>query len=746
MSGAVPRQTTLSIKKAILDMTTRIRLQEAFKLALSMMLMYWLALWMDWDMPKYGGLAIVLVSLGTVGASLQKGLLRIVGTTFGLVVGLLLLSFFAQDRLFTVVFLTFYLVVIGYFMQGSQYGYAWFVAGFLPPLVWSTTYMKVDTAFHYAIFRYLETTAGIVIYTIVSTLFWPRYSGDQLYPQGKSLWSGFRKLFGLYRRQLAEGKLPTEAAALRIQLTGNLSQMMTTLQSAYRDTPSVSVQKRVWESLRVNVHVLNDALELWRESIGDCGRLTLKQLVPHLDPRLDTLEKRLERIEALWDARQQTEEIPSTDDDTGLLNPLEIKVDGQSGLELSHFDRAALMSFVQQLQLLDRVSRELLHTLEVLAGLDSRQTISSQFIPRDLFRPAQWWSQRVRKALYVPLCFVAAFVFWIYTDPPTGPSIPMFTTAVGLPMLLTPFNPMALLFVLVVSIWVAVAPVYFFVMPALDSGVGLLSLIFLYTFLFGYLGGRSPMLKMGPLIMFVMMTGISNQQTYSFIGLVNGAMMVILAISILSVGYMFWFPNRPERILLSSLKRFFRGCENIIRGFALYRLKDRVKGRKLRKHYFETMVLPVPNELVKVEKNLDYKLFPDNTPEKIKRLLDSLQSISFRLQTVELAHDRAVTHFPDLMENLSPLRKNLRERVQRVFGSWARFEKTDVLGDEQSTLEQMSRDLEKRLDAIDSPMEDGMIRDFYTLLGALKGLIEVMAETREIISQINWEQWATERF
>jgi hypothetical protein len=327
----------------------------------------------------------------------------------------------------------------------------------------------------------------------------------------------------------------------------------------------------------------------------------------------------------------------------------------------------------------------------------------------------------------------------------------MITTSFGLSMVLTPFNPMAMLFVMVVSIWVAVAPVYFFVMPALDSGTGLLSLIFLYTFFFAYLGGRSPMLKMGPIIMFVMMTGISNQQTYSFTGLVNGAMMMILGLSILSVVYMLWTPSRPERILLSSLKRFFHGCGHITSGFALYRLKDRVKGRKLRKRYYESMVLPVPRELVKVEKNLDYKLFPDNTPEKVKRLVDSLQSISFRLQALEIAHDRVATHSPDLMASLSPLGKPLRERLQRVFARWARFKRADALGDERATLQQISRDLEKRLDTLDYNRnevrtDDRMIKYFYALLGSVRSLIEAMTDTQSVISQINWDQWARERF
>ena len=43
--------------------TTKIQLQEAFKLSLSLVLFYWLALGMDWDLPKYAGLAVVLVSL-----------------------------------------------------------------------------------------------------------------------------------------------------------------------------------------------------------------------------------------------------------------------------------------------------------------------------------------------------------------------------------------------------------------------------------------------------------------------------------------------------------------------------------------------------------------------------------------------------------------------------------------------------------------------------------------------------------
>jgi hypothetical protein len=84
---------------AICPARQSLRVQQAFKTALSLALLYWLALSMNWDMPKYGALAIVLISLDTTGASLQKGVMRMIGTTVGLVVGLLGLALFAQDGL-----------------------------------------------------------------------------------------------------------------------------------------------------------------------------------------------------------------------------------------------------------------------------------------------------------------------------------------------------------------------------------------------------------------------------------------------------------------------------------------------------------------------------------------------------------------------------------------------------------------------------------------------------------------------
>ena len=149
-------------------MNPTIQLQEAFKLALSMVLFYWLALWMNWDLPKFGALAIVVISLSTTGASINKGIMRVVGTGIGALAGFALLSGFAQSPLGGLLAVAVYLVAIGYFIQTARQGDIWFNAGFMPVAIWASSYMQVESAFHIANARFLETAAGVLIFSLVT--------------------------------------------------------------------------------------------------------------------------------------------------------------------------------------------------------------------------------------------------------------------------------------------------------------------------------------------------------------------------------------------------------------------------------------------------------------------------------------------------------------------------------------------------------------------------------------------------
>jgi len=725
-------------------------LQQAFKLALSLVLFYWLALGMNWDVPQYGSLAIVIVSLGTTGATVEKGLMRFVGTTAGVAVGFLILGLFNHDRWAAMLAFAVYIMVIGYFMQASRYSYAWYVAAFVPLVVWGDNYPHFNDAFYFGTFRWLETTVGMLIYTAVDLLFWPHNAGENLHQKGRKLCFDVRELFGNLRQQLEQGRLSEGGSNRRTQLAGTLAGTVSTLQDAYADTPGVNAQKRVWEVWCMNARALVDALELWQEVIGDCRELDLAQMIPKLGPMLDTLDQRLKRIGNLWEARCTADNSPDAHD-RALMERLALDWDHSVFAELSHTERATLMSYLGQLEVLDQASRDLLRTMWVLAGLEDRQDFRTSLPGRNWFVPSWWDPTRLRHALFPPAAFIVAFFFWVFMNPPTGASVPMFAGILSLVILRTPMNPLSLLVVLVLSIFLAVAPVYWLVMPRLSTGFDLLSLIFLYSFVFGYLGGRSPALKSGPIILFVMMTGISNRQSYSFQGPVDGALMILLAGTILTVVYYSVVPTQPEPALLRSVRQFFRGCAGVIGGLALVDPSDHAKEPRLRKRYLEAMVLATPDKIQTAQRKLNRKLHPDKDLETVQRLHDCAQSTAFRLQSLEIAYDRIARHTSETPDSLGPLCRQVSEHLHRVFANWASFDPGDEFEQIRGSLQVLIRKMEQQLDVAEEErnrgrISDGMLAALYALVGNLRGLINAMARAQGAINQINWRQWETTRF
>ncbi len=718
-----------------------------------MLLLYWLALTLNWDLPKYGALAIALISLDTTGASLHKGIMRIVGTTFGLGVGLLGLALFAQDSSLTLVYHVLYLVVVGYFMQSSRYPYAWFVAGFLPSLVWATTYGKIDNAFSYATFRYLETTAGVVIYTAVSALIWPRNAGDALNRQGHEFCQQLQNLFGVYRRQLEEAEQSADASAQRAKLAGTATQMLSTLEAASADTPSVAAQKRVWQSFRGNARDTVESMELWRQSIDDCRHLGLDRVLPQVHSTLEKLQQRLARIDFLWQARSAGGEVNATGDhDESLLQCEDLGLVKDQAAKLSHFEKAALLSFARQLSLFDSTSCRLLRTMRVLSDTASVKDIDADASPADLYQPPRWDPARFTVGLLPAVSLIVGWFFWIYFNPPTGPSIPNMAVTFGLMAVMTPTNVLRIIPAAMVAVLAIVAPVYFLLMPRLSSGSELLALIFAFAFISRVvLVGRFTLLRTITLAAFVMMTGISNNQSYSFPAIVSGALMLLLGLVIVGIVQTLIGSMKSEQKILNSVRRFFSGCARVTSGYLLGSRADIAQGQALRKRHFETMVLPASAKVRAERKHLDYERFPDNPPEKVQQLVDALQSIINRMQALEISHQRLSTHAMQLPESFTLATKQIRVSLQHAFERWARLDSSDAMGLQQVKLRQLAGDLERQFDVLETNQGQGdrhdeLLIDLYTTTGSVRGLVDAMTNTQVVINQINWQQWATPRF
>jgi len=682
----------------------KLQLQEAFKLALSVTLFYWLAMALQFPSPKNGAIAIAVTSMATVGDSWNKGLLRIFGTAVGVVAGLLILTVFAQSRWGFMLAMAVYVIAVSYALQNSRNGYAWFLAGMTAAIVWSSSYMVTTNAFQVGLFRFVETAGGVLVYTVVSLLLWPRSAGVQVDAAGRQILENLRDLFRLERAN-ADG-----TAELRGSLAGSLPQFEKILAAASSDTSAIRQRKGIWKSLPADIRSVGDALQLCRLSTEDVRHLDRDRLLPGLGADLDAIEQRLEHVVQAWDGHDGA--VP--------LAPLPFATEHTQSL--SHADRARFMNHVHDLRRIDESSRALLKKVRVLARLEEPIVQRDRKPPR----PSRWDPERLIAALFPALCFVVAFLLWIYTNPPAGNAIPILGIAFGMLLMLIPMNLFKVLKILLLGIAV-MSLLYMFVLPRIDNGATLLALVFASTFLLGLLGGRLAILRTLGLICFALTTNITNRQSYSFLAVLYPAIMMFLGTGVVMTVYWFTTAMQPEKVAARSVRRFMRGCARIMQGLAANRPQE----QSIRRRAFRFDILPAGQRLRIAQKSLD-----DAQSASVTRLIDAVQLMTFRLQSLDHVFDRATKHPVELGGALNDLRKTL----ERTFLQWSRSPEAP----EKASLDHLSDALRDELDGLAADEET--LSEFWAVLGGLRGLIETMDDTRDAMREIRWDEWAVARF
>lgn len=84
---------------------------------------------MGWEEPIWGAYAVAVVSLPTIGLTVNKEVERLAGTVIGVSVPLILAGLFFQERLLFSLTTAGFLGVCAWQMSFRQHGYAWYVAG-----------------------------------------------------------------------------------------------------------------------------------------------------------------------------------------------------------------------------------------------------------------------------------------------------------------------------------------------------------------------------------------------------------------------------------------------------------------------------------------------------------------------------------------------------------------------------------------------------------------------------------------
>jgi uncharacterized membrane protein YccC len=149
--------------------------RQAVRVALAMVITYGIALSMDWDKPFWAALSVAFCSLATVGDSINRGIQRVLGTLLAGVVALMLVALFPQDRWLFLLSMSAFIALCTYRMNNSpRFFFIWFAAGFTVPILAMVGGTVGANSFEIIILRAQQTTLGVVVYSLVAVLLWPR--------------------------------------------------------------------------------------------------------------------------------------------------------------------------------------------------------------------------------------------------------------------------------------------------------------------------------------------------------------------------------------------------------------------------------------------------------------------------------------------------------------------------------------------------------------------------------------------
>ncbi len=716
-------------------MTRETKFKEAFKTSLAMVIVFAISLAMNWERPYWGGFAVAVISLSTIGQSLNKGAMRMLGTFLAVTVALTLIALFPQERWWFMAALSIYVGFCTYMYAGNKHQYFWYVAGFVCVVVCLDGGVNSDDAFNTAMLRAQETGLGILVYSLISVFLWPSSSRADFDAGTRNLISNQHQLYRAYLEMMSGKRSAGKAKSLRTLEVKERTRFGQLLDAAETDTYEIVELRRQWHQFKSQSTELMETMERWRESLKDVAELDLNSLLPNLNTLSSELDQRFTHLERVL-AGETPGQVPQA---------IELLFDKGSVHTLSNFHKAALAVTRTQLQHLEYLTRSLFETLKNIKDFAPSQSHPSE---AGVKRPGFVLDpDRLAGAVREMAGMWLAYLVWIYTMVPGGTGFVIMVSVIGLKMASMPQ----------VSVWQLLLPaeisitfaglLYIFVMPKLTSFAGLGLMIFIVVFAICYLfsAPRRGMGRMLGLIMFVTIIGVTNQQTYSFLSVATTVLMFVLVLALLAFTAYIPVSPRPEKAFLRLLGRFFRSCEYLMSTMR-WNPQQRVTWLdRWRKNFHTREVSTLPRKLENWAPHINTAI----SQQQVQTIVTNLQALSYRMQ--ELLDERGNPQAQFLVQELLADIRAWRIRVQETFQRLAEDPSAGKRKAFRTRLIEIMGHLDERIQGKVDKAADGQFNDrdgenFYRLLGAYRGVSEALGDCIESTGVIDLASWHEERF
>ena len=715
------------------------RTKHAITIGLAMVISIGIALSMNWEKPYWAGFAVAMISHDTYGQSANKGAMRMLGTMVAIVFSWLFMDWFGQERFAFMAVLSLYVGFCTYMMTGKKRQYFWFVSGLVCLIIAIDSYNSL-TAFQISVERFLETGTGILVYSLLSLLLWPRSTQGALEDASRRLSTVQGQLYRAYRQLMCGKGSLKDSRPLWVQELALLQQVGQLLNSSESDSYEVWAMRHQWRRFIDQSTALMKALERWRTTLPDIESLDLPTLLPSLDALLSELDLRFAQIDRMLNG-QAPDRIPQAV--TLAIYKAEMRT-------LTHFQTAAVMMAKDQINCIETLSQSLFDCIRDLG--EDGEPASEPLPEKSRQQRLAIDPDRLRGVISVLATLWIGFFIWVFINPPGHQGFMQMASLMAMIIVLSGCSPMKLCQANIGGTLIA-GVLYIFIMPHLSSYGQLGPMIFAVTFGASYLfwkpqqGGT----KIGILAYFIQSISVQNEQTYSFASFANSLTMTLL------IGALFiataYIPSspRPEKIFLRLYRRFYRRAEFLISELAPSGKQKRGVARHWKVALYQSDLLNLPGKLAACGQKIDYRSFPANTPEQVQDLVVSLYELAYGIQKLTEAgnYPQAERMEEYLLDDLCDWQQVIETRLQQ---------RADLPTRSIDTSAELHKRLTTRLDRLETSIEEIFAQsgkdelssadseDLYRLLGSYRYLSDAEVASSQLADSINWAQWQEARF
>ena len=519
------------------------KMKFAIKAAASLVLVYLIGFAQGWSNITTAATTVMLIAaVGSLENAVMNGLLRVLGSIIGAVIGMALIALFPQERFLYLLVLSLAVTFVLHLTRTYKGDMTIFM---LTGMTMMMMFQNGDTdnVFLYGVDKAFMTLFGIAVYTLVGILIWPISGKKAEFEHAQQLAQALQKRYEAHLEdEPTQNRLHNEALQAQELLQKSIPQIPGTMETNFSPAQ--------WRSLLRDFKALDTLLSLLPASDE------LSEFPKPVSHYLKGYKSVRSQIETLFDAivkgwqEKKHIEIPQK---------AALSVDFEAAGELTYLQRATLGSLALETKkmhaLLSRIAEKLnaLHRPEPTHFVDDERVKAYAF---DLLDP-----EHLKASIITFLIFWTAVACWILFNPPGGFMVVVLATGLSVITAFSPIKPSLLIIVFTLSFLFAAAA-YVGVLPHLDHGAELA----LFLFFYGFIGFYFLPAQLSIFFLLGLVTmNIANQMYYAFDIFLLILTMFYAFLSLLLLFYYLPFSTKPERLFLILQKRFFKQTRQLAR-------------------------------------------------------------------------------------------------------------------------------------------------------------------------------------